>query len=145
MSIIDFSPYEARRRAAQGQYGATSARNAYANFLSRTRGQRDLEMVGERYREQAPRFVSGYTQRGLAGPSVSSGIYSKGLQDFAKQAFRDQQNLQEQLNQQQMMADYEQAGLEADYRAALADIEADKAREIAESAATLSSFKPFLS
>jgi hypothetical protein len=67
------------------------------------------------------------------------------LQDFAKQAFRDQQDLQDQLNQQQMMGDYEQAGLEADYRAALADIEADKAREISESAATLSSFKPFLS
>lgn len=144
MSMIDFSPYEGRRRAAGEQFGATSARNAYANFLSRTRGNRQLKLMQESYRKQAPGVIASYTKRGLAGPGVQSGVFASGLQDLAVQAQRDQQDVQDQLNQQQMMADLEQADLEAGYRSALADIEADKAREIRGVASTLSSFKPFL-
>ena len=144
MSMIDFSPYEAQRRAAGEQYGSTSARNAYAQFLSRQRGNRNLSLMKEQYQKRVPGFISSYTQRGLAGPGVQSGIYQQGLQDFAVQAQRDQQDLQDQLNQQQTMSGLEQADLEAGYRSALADIEAAKAREIRNAASTISSFKPFI-
>lgn len=144
MSMIDFSPFEAQRRTAGQRFGATSARNAYANFLSRTRGNRQLSLMQEGYAKQAPKVIASFGQRGLAGPGVRSGVYEQGLQDFAVQAQRDQQDIQDQLNQQQMMTDLGQADLEANYRSELADIEAEKARQIRNAASTISSFKPFL-
>lgn len=144
MSMIDFSPYEAQRRATGQQFGATSARNAYAQFLSKTRGNRNLALMREQYAKQAPNVIGSFVRRGMVAPNVKSGVYESGLQDFARQAQRDQQDLQEQLDQQQMMSGLEQADLEAGYRSALADIEAQKAREIRDAASTLSSFKPFL-
>jgi hypothetical protein len=35
-----------------------------------------------------PQVVAGYSRRGLVGPNVKSGIFAKGLQDFAKQRAR---------------------------------------------------------
>jgi hypothetical protein len=141
--MIDFSPYEAKRRNVTDQYGATGAKNAYAQFLSKTRGQRDLKLMQEQYGRKAPDVVGSYVRRGLAGPNVSSGIYSKGLSDFAIQAQRDQQDLIDQMNGQQTMFDLSEAEREAQYRGALADIESEKAREIRNVASTLTSFSPF--
>lgn len=144
MSMIDFSPYQARRSAATGQFGATSARNAYAQFLSKTRGQRNLNLMQEQFQRQAPNVVGSFVRRGLAGPNVRSGTYETGLQDFAVQAQRQQQDLMDEINQGQMMADLQQADLEASLKSQLADIESEKAREIRNAASTISSFKPFL-
>lgn len=144
MSMIDFSPYEAQRRATTAQFGSTSARNAYAQFLSKTRGNRNLKLMQEQYARQAPDVIGSFVRRGMVAPNIRSGVYEKGLQDFAVQAQRSQQDLQDELNQQQTMAGLEQADLEAGLRSALADIEAQKAREIRNAASTISSFKPFL-
>lgn len=144
MSMIDFSPYEGRRRSATEQFGATSAKNAYAQFLSKTRGQRNLKLAQEQYANKAPDVVGSFVRRGLAGPNVQSGLYQKGLNDFAIQAQRDQQDIIDQMNEQQTMADLGQAELEAQYRGALADIESEKAREIRNAASTLTSYSAFL-
>ncbi len=76
--------YEARRRSYTQNYGATGAMNAYANFLSRTRGARDRRNMLDQYNEAQPQVVAGYSRRGLVGPNVKSGIFSRGLQNFAK-------------------------------------------------------------
>ncbi len=142
--MIDFSPYEAKRRNVTEQYGATGAKNAYAQFLSKTRGQRNLKLMREQYERKTPDVVGSYVRRGLAGPNVSSGIYQKGLSDFAVQAQRDQQDLIDQMNEQQTMYDLGEAEREVALRGALADIESEKAREIRNVASTLTSFSPFL-
>ena len=76
--------YEARRRGYTQQYGTTGAMNAYANFLSQQRFNRDRQNLNEQYDTAAPQVVASYSRRGLVGPNVKSGLFAKGVQDFAK-------------------------------------------------------------
>ena len=144
MSIVDFSPYEAQRRAYTQQYGATSARNAYARFLAQQRGTRNVADLQRNYEQQAPNVVSGFVRRGLAGPNISSGVFQKGLQEFARKQYQDVFNAQQDLADQMQGFDLEERQAQADYESQLADLEMKKQREISQTAATLNSFKPFL-
>ena len=144
MSIVDFSPYEAQRRAYTQQYGATSARNAYARFLAQHRGTRNVADLQRNYEQQAPNVVSGFVRRGLAGPNISSGVFQKGLQEFARKQYQDVFNAQQDLADQMQGFDLEERQAQADYESQLADLEMKKQREISQTAATLNSFKPFL-
>jgi hypothetical protein len=144
MSIIDFSPYEAQRRAYGQQYGATSARNAYARFLAQQRGTRNIAELQRNYEMQQPNVVSSFTQRGLAGPGVQSGVFQKGLQEFARKQYQDVFGAQQDLADQVQGFDLEERQAAADYQSQLADLEMKKQREISQAAATLNSFKPFL-
>jgi hypothetical protein len=45
--------YEARRRGYTQQYGTTGAMNAYANFLSQQRFNRDRQNLNEQYDKAA--------------------------------------------------------------------------------------------
>jgi len=129
--------YEARRRGYTQQYGATGAMNAYANFLARQRGTRGRQDMLRQYDEAQPKVVAGYSRRGLVGPNVKSGIFSRGLQTLAKQRARNLQDYdQEQLEQQRMYDLTEAQRLEA-FRNQLADMESEKAQAIADAARQL--------
>ena len=129
--------YEARRRGYTQQYGATGAMNAYANFLARQRGTRGRQDMLRQYEEAQPKVVAGYSRRGLVGPNVKSGIFSRGLQTFAKQRARNLQDYdQGQLEQQRMYDLTEAQRLEA-FRNQLADMESEKAQAIADAARQL--------
>ena len=144
MSNIDMSGYYKQRQAAKNQFGALSARNSYAHFLSQTRGKRDLSMLQEKQSAGVPKLISSYTQRNLAGPSVTSGIFSKGLQDYAIEAQRSQQDIQDEINASSRNQELDFAQNQADLEARLLDLEEQKNREIAGSASALTSYKPFL-
>lgn len=144
MSNIDVSGYYRRGEAARQRFGALGARNAYAHFLSQTRGRRNLSDVQERATAGMPKTIAGYTQRGLAGPNVSSGIFNKGLQDYAIQSQREQQDIQDQLNADVQNQNLTFASDTADLNQYLTDLEEQKNREIANSASSLISFRPFL-
>lgn len=144
MSMIDFSPYEAQRRAYGQQYGATQARSAYARFLAQQRGTRQIADLQRGFERQAPDVVSGFVRRGMAAPNISSGVFQKGLQDFARKQYQDVFNAQQDLADQLQGFDIEERQAAADYQSQLADLEMKKQREIAQAAATLNSFKPFL-
>jgi hypothetical protein len=144
MSNIDMSGYYKQRQAAKNQFGALSARNSYAHFLSQTRGKRNLSMLQEKQTAAVPKLISSYTQRNLAGPSVSSGIFSKGLQDYAIEAQRSQQDIQDEINASSRNQELDFAQNQADLEARLLDLEEQKNREIAGSASALTSYKPFL-
>jgi hypothetical protein len=60
--------YEARRRGYTQQYGTTGAMNAYANFLSQQRFNRDRQNLNEQYDKAAPQVVSSYSRRGFGWP-----------------------------------------------------------------------------
>lgn len=129
--------YETRRRGYTQQYAATGAMNAYANFLSRQRGTRQRQNIMEQYEQAQPQLVSGYSRRGLVGPNVQSGIFAKGLQDFAKQRATNLYDFdQEQLGQQRAYDLGEAQRLEA-FRNQLADMESEKAQTIADAARQL--------
>lgn len=144
MSNIDFSPYEAKRRTAFDQLSAGTSRNAYAKFLSKQRGDRNLEMMKSSYEKQLPTYVSGLLQRGLGGPNVRSGIADRTLNDAAVGFQNTYNDATDALNQDQAGFDTTQAGYTDAYNNTINDIESEKAKAIRESAYSLNAFRPFL-
>lgn len=129
--------YEARRRGYTQQYGATGAMNAYANFLSQQRGTRERRGIMEQYDKAQPQVVAGYSRRGMVGPNVRSGLFARGLQDFAKQRARTFSEFDQGLQEQQRAYDLGEAQRLEAFKNQLADMESEKAQTIAEAARQL--------
>ena len=137
MAFFNPADYEARRRRATQSFGATGAMNAYANFLSKQRGSSSRRNMMEQYDRAQPQITTAYSRRGLQGPNVQSGIFARGLQDFAKQRARGLQEFdQGQLESQRGYDLGEAQRLEA-FRNQLADMESEKAQTIADTARQL--------
>lgn len=145
MAEFDYLGYNQRKRAATGSYGAKAAQNAYAQFLSQQRGSRKKFDLKQQYEKQAPKLVSSYAKRGLAGPGVQSGVYERGLQEFGQQNVRDLADLANSQDEEMNQLRLQDAQNRADYDMEIAQLEAEKQAAIAQAAATLSAFKPFLS
>lgn len=144
MSNVDFFDYEGQRAAAGQTYRASKDRNAYARFLAQQRGARRKFDLQQGYEQQAPRVVSSFTRRGLAGPGVRSGVYERGLTEFAKRNLDELTSAQRDLSEALENADLSDAELLSQYQQRLLDIEGEKQRKIAEQAAMLRGFQPFL-
>lgn len=141
---IDFGTFRRAERALGDQYGASASRNAYSQFLARTRGNRQIADIGQQYKNRFPGFVSSFQQRGLVGPGVNSGVYQKALSDLARKQFTDVNAAQQSMNQELQQLGLQQKDLEAQYQAQLAELKLKKAQDIAAQAAMLNSFKPFV-
>lgn len=144
MSNIDFFDYEGQKAAARQSYGAAQAKNAYARFLAQQRGSRRKFDLQEGYEMQTPRVVSSFTRRGLAGPGVRSGVYEKGLTQFAKKNLDEFTAAEREITEALRGFDLDDASLLAQYNQRLLDIDGEKQRKIAEQAALLRGFQPFL-
>ena len=129
--------YEARRRGYTQQYAATGAMNAYANFLAQQRGNRERRGITEQYEKAQPQVVAGYSRRGMVGPNVRSGLFARGLQDFAKQRARTFSEFDQGLQEQQRAYDLGEAQRLEAFRNQLADMESEKAQTIADAARQL--------
>lgn len=129
--------YEARRRGYTQQYGATGAMNAYANFLAQQRGTRERRGITEQYDKAQPQLVAGYSRRGMVGPNVQSGLFARGLQDFAKQRARTYSEFDQGQQEQQRSYDLGEAQRLEAFRNQLADMESEKAQTIADAARQL--------
>ena len=129
--------YEARRRGYTQQYAATGAMNAYANFLSQQRGTRGRQDMMQQYDKAQPQVVSGYSRRGLVGPNVKSGIFARGLQDFAKQRARNVGDYDRGIVEEQRGYDLGEAQRLEAFKNQLADMESEKANTIADAARQL--------
>lgn len=133
----DPSLFEANRRAVTSRYGAESAMNAYRQFLSKTRGQRNIEQYDREVKKAAPKLTSSYAQRGLYGQGIRSGIYNRGIGEFGQEAVRQRGYLTEDLSEADRQYDIGQRQLLANLQASLADMETDKARQISQDAQAL--------
>jgi len=129
--------YEARRRGYTQQYGASGAMNAYANFLSQQRGARERRGITEQYDKAQPQVVAGYSRRGMVGPNVRSGLFARGLQDFAKQRARTYSEFDQGQQEQQRAYELGEAQRLEAFRNQLADMESEKAQTIADAARQL--------
>lgn len=129
--------YEARRRGYTQQYAATGAMNAYANFLAQQRGNRERRGITEQYGKAQPQIVAGYSRRGMVGPGVRSGLFARGLQDFAKQRARTLSEFDQGLQEQQRAYDLGEAQRLEAFKNQLADMEFEKAQTIADAARQL--------
>jgi len=129
--------YEARRRGYTQQYAATGAMNAYANFLSQQRGTRERTNMMDQYNKAQPQIAAGYARRGLQGPNVKSGIFARGLQDFAKQRAQGLQQFDQGQMESNRAYDLTEAQRLEAFRNQLADMESEKAQTIADAARQL--------
>ena len=129
--------YEARRRGYTQQYGATGAMNAYANFLSKQRGTRQRQGMMDQYNEAQPQVAAGYSRRGLVGPNVKSGLFAKGIQDFAKQRARTFSEFDQGQMEESRAYDLGEAQRLEAFKNQLADMESEKAQTIADAARQL--------
>lgn len=141
MSLVDLSPYTRARRTATNQYAADSAMRAYARLLSQQRGTRSISDLNKQYETATPRLISSYGQRNLAGPNISSGIYSRGLQDFAAKQYADVNSIQQRINDELQKIDLQQTRAQSGWQNRLADIEMQKQAKIAQTAAQLNKYK----
>lgn len=137
----DASLYEARRRGLSENYAATAASNQYARTLSQQRGARQRQVALRQYETAQPQLVRAYSQRNLVSPSVRSGIFNRAMQEFASERARNLSEFDMGQAEQLRGFDLEDARLVQQYRSALGDLEAEKAREIANAAAQLFAFR----
>lgn len=137
----DASVYEARRRNITEGYAANAAANQYARTLSQQRGARQRQAALRQYETAQPQLVRAYSQRNLVSPSVRSGIFNRAMQEFASERARNLSEFDMGQAEQLRGFDLEDARLVQQYRSALGDLEAEKAREIANAAAQLFAFR----
>ena len=137
----DPSLYEARRRGYTENYAATAAANQFARTLSQQRGSRQRQAALRQYEAAQPQLVRGYSQRNLVSPSVRSGLFSRAMQEFGQERARGLSEFDLGLSEQMRGFDLEDARLLQQYRNALGDLEAEKAREIADAARQLFEFR----
>lgn len=144
MASFDYSGFNQRQRAAAGTYGAKTAQNTYAKFLAQQRGSRKKFDVRQKYEKETPQVVGSFTKRGLAGPGVQSGIFSRGMNEYAQKQFQDMSDIDTEQAQELQRLQLENDQTEAEYNQQIAELQAEKQAAIAQAAATLSAFKPFL-
>jgi len=138
---VDESIYEGQRRAVNYKYSQNAASNALGRFVSQQRSDRGIADYQRDFGRQTPKFSAGYGKRGLTGGGVSSGVYSNAMRNYVGDY---QQNLNRQYADKATDAnqyDLNTANYEAERQQALADIETNKARDIANAANYLNALK----
>jgi hypothetical protein len=130
----DPSLFEARRRGYQQNYAAEGAMNAYKNFLSQQRGQRNIVDLQKSYQKAAPQVVAGYGRRNLISPNTRSGVFNRGFRDFATESVRQQADAERALREGMYGYDLSSRSAQSNYNQQLLDLEADKARQSEENA-----------
>ena len=133
----DASAFEARRRGLMDQYASTGAANAYGNFVSQQRGQRNLADMAKGYEKAQPQIRTSFGKRGSFTPNVKTGAFQKALQDFARERISQTAQAQQDLAQQNAMFGLSQAQLGENFKVGLQDLEAEKARQIEQDALEL--------
>lgn len=137
----DPSLFEARRRGYTENYAAQAAANQYSRTLAQQRGARQRQDALRQYERAQPQLVRAYSQRNLVSPNVRSGIFSRAMQEFAGERARGLSDFDLSQAEQMRGFDLEDARLLQQYRQMLGDLEADKAREIADAARQLFAFR----
>jgi hypothetical protein len=127
-------------RSARTQRDATLAQNAYSRFLSQQRGDRELRSLGEQTNRDLGALSAAYSQRGLR----NSGLQQQARNEFGTQAFRSEQDIRNQTAQQLDMANLSDAQAQAAYESAVQEAEIAKANSIAQLAAELLNYYPFM-
>lgn len=141
---FNYLPYQQKASALGQTQGAKLNASIYSRFLNKQRGTRDVADLTKQYEQKVPGLIGGYTQRGLAGPGVSSGIFQKGMNEFDIGRQNAIGDLALRQAEQENVLNQQDAATNAEYANAIADLEMQKQKEIADSAATLAAFKPYL-
>jgi hypothetical protein len=143
MALVDSGYYESARRGIDDQYAAQMASNTFARTLAQQRGNRQLNLMTQGFKRQTPSFMAGFGQRGFGG-GVQSGVMQRSMSnylgDFTQQYGAAQNDLTSQLRQ----FDLTGTQLGAQRSSSYAELELQKAREIAYAAQNIEALRQSL-
>ena len=142
---IDTSVYERQRRGIEQDYGSKSAINAYSRFLGQQRGERGITDYTQSFQRSTPKFAASYGRRGLAGGGVKTGVYQNAMRNYLGDYNQNLNRMYADQASEGRQYDLTEAQLTSARDRALADMETDKAKEIAMAASYLSALKPTFS
>lgn len=137
-------PYEAARRNIENRYTTDAATNAYGRFLSQQRGQRGLSDTTQTFERGYPNYRAQFGARGLMGSGITSGTQQAAMRryvgDYQTALGRQQQDLTQNLQQY----DLGQSQLDLWRQDELANLELQRAQEIANAAQNLQALRAWL-
>lgn len=145
----DLSLFDQQRRNLQSNFAQQQALNAYQRYLAETRGQRPITELEEAAfgrtatggLGQVPKLTSSYARRGLQGMGVRSGVYNQALQGYARERAKNLGYARQDLASQMRGYDLAETQGLSSYQQNLADVESNKARQIASDAQALLSLR----
>lgn len=142
---VDSGYYESLRRGIESEFAAGMAGNTYSQTLARNRGNRDLNLMQSSFKRSVPSFTSGFGQRGFGGGmGARSGVMQRAMSNYLGDYQRQYSGAQNDLTDQLRQYDLTAAQLGAQRTSALADIELQKAREIALTAQNIEALRSAL-
>lgn len=144
LGVPDTGYYEQQRRGINEQYGVDSANNAYSRFLSQQRGERDLSGMQREYKRSFPQVRAIGAQRGLTGGGLKSGSFTQAMQRYMGDYTRSYGEAQNDLTESLRQFDLNQTQATVNRDNALAQIDLDKAREIAFAAQNIEQLRSML-
>lgn len=144
MNAPDLSPILRQQRSVQNDYAAKSTANTFSRGLAQQRGNRNIFDFKQSFGRQMPSFTAGMAQRGMAGAGVQSGVYQQAMQNFVGDHTRGLGRMTEDNFNSMRQFDMNQAGFDAARSSSMADIEAQKAQQIAQTAFNIQSVRPLM-
>lgn len=140
---VDSGYYESLQRGVESEYAAGMAANTYSQTLARNRGNRDLSFMNTSFKRSVPGFTSQFGQRGFGGGN-QSGVMQQAMGNYLGDFQREYSGAQNDLTDQLRQYDLQSAQLGAQRISSLADIQLQKAREIAFAAQNIEAIKAAL-
>ena len=137
----DYGGYERQTADVNYKYGQDSITNAYGRFISQQRGSRNLGDLSRNFGRAMPGQQASFGQRGLAGGGIKSGAYQNSMNRFTGDYARNYLRSQQDTTQELQGYDMNQANMEEWRQQSLAGIQAQKAREIANTASSLEAIR----
>lgn len=144
MSMVDSGYYEAQRRGIDDQFAATSAANTYSRTLSQQRGSRDINAFQQGFKRNIPGVQSSFAQRGIQGGGVRSGVMQNTMRQYLGDYNNQLNDMRGDLTENLRQFDLTGAQLQSQRSSALADLELQKAREIAFAAQNIEALRQAL-
>lgn len=141
---VDTSRFEAQRRSILDNYASQSTANTFARQQNRVQADRGQQDFTRGFKRSFPAFNASFGARGLAGPSVQSGVQRQALSNMAGDYTRDLGRMRQDAFSSDQQFGIGQGRLDAMRNQALADLEAEKARQIAMTASNINALRPSL-
>lgn len=132
--------YNQAVRGVNDDFAAKRAANTFSRTLSQRRGSRNVADYQQNFRRQLPGFQANYANRGLG----NSGVYQRALQNYSGDYSQGLGRLQEDQQAEEYQFGLDDASLISQRDRALADLEMQKANEIAMTAYHINSLKPYM-
>lgn len=139
---LDTSRFEAGRRQINDEYAGKQAANEFGRFVGQQRTNRQIGDFKTDFGRGQGRFMGGMARRGLTGGGVRSGAFQQALQQRAGDYTRDLGRMQQDQGMALQQSQLESANIDRWRNDALADLEAQKQREIALAALNIKAIKP---